>query len=292
MRRFVFRVDSSITIGTGHVYRCRVLARLLKKYNAEVLFVCRSFEGNLINLLSKEFEVLSLPSPAPQKTTSNTSYSDWLCCSQSQDVSDTLIALSTLNNPRIDALIVDHYSIDIEWESHFRANYLSQDNFNDFSIIVIDDLANRPHECDLLLDPNYFGDNTHSRYSKLVASDCKLALGPHYALLDPEFSLARKALSRSTYVRRVLLFFGGNDFYDLTTKVLRTLLIPKFSHIYFDIVIGSLSSNRSNIHELCAEHDNACIHENLPNLADLMVKSDLYIGSGGTTTHGSGVVSP
>ena len=67
MRRFVFRVDSSITIGTGHVYRCRVLARLLKKYNAEVLFVCRSFEGNLINLLSKEFEVLSLPSPAPQK---------------------------------------------------------------------------------------------------------------------------------------------------------------------------------------------------------------------------------
>ena len=94
--------------------------------------------------------MLSLPSPAPQKQHLILLIQIGFAGLNRMDVSDTLIALSTLNNPRIDALIVDHYSIDIEWESHFRANYLSQDNFNDFSIIVIDDLANRPHECDLL----------------------------------------------------------------------------------------------------------------------------------------------
>lgn len=57
--------------------------------------------------------------------------------------------------------------------------------------MVIDDLANRKHDCDLLLDQNFYLD-MNSRYEGLVPKHTKLLLGPKYALLREEFKLARK----------------------------------------------------------------------------------------------------
>ena len=64
MNRIIFRCDASLSIGTGHVMRCRVLARELQRRGAEVVFLCRRQAGDLISLLEKEFLVLVLLSQA------------------------------------------------------------------------------------------------------------------------------------------------------------------------------------------------------------------------------------
>lgn len=48
-------------------------------------------------------------------------------------------------------------------------------------------IADRPHDCDLLLDQNLYT-AMESRYENLVPSTCKKLLGPKYALLRPEFA--------------------------------------------------------------------------------------------------------
>ena len=47
--KIAIRVDSSVKIGTGHVMRCITLANSLRKNGAEVLFICRKHDGNMIN---------------------------------------------------------------------------------------------------------------------------------------------------------------------------------------------------------------------------------------------------
>jgi len=77
--------------------------------------------------------------------------------------------------------------------------------------MVIDDLANRPHDCDLLLDQNYYRD-LEKRYQGLVPSECVMLIGPDYVLLRPEFTLARQRLKvRDGSIRRFLIFFWGSD---------------------------------------------------------------------------------
>ena len=63
----VIRADASTQSGTGHVARCRTLADELRRRGANVVFVCRQLEGNLIDALrtaGHRVHALPLP-PAP-----------------------------------------------------------------------------------------------------------------------------------------------------------------------------------------------------------------------------------
>ncbi|NDC15757.1 MAG: hypothetical protein EBZ76_11475 [Synechococcaceae bacterium WB9_2_170] len=117
---------------------------------------------------------------------------------------------------------------------------------------MIDDLADRPHQADLLLDQNFFGEATEVRYSGLVPAHCCQLLGPHYALLGPEYAQLHPLVPPRMELRRVLVFFGGVDPANLTGRALEALQRPELAHLAVDVVLGLQSPHRQAVAELAA----------------------------------------
>ena len=115
----VFRCDSSLRIGTGHVMRCRTLARYLQKCGANIVFLCRPNSGDSIRILAKEFLYFPLYIESDIHNNSSSisfdSYSSWLGCSQDKDSIDSFECLQTIDCSIIRWIIVDHYSLDSVW---------------------------------------------------------------------------------------------------------------------------------------------------------------------------------
>ena len=269
----VFRVDSSQAIGSGHLVRCRTLAETLRSRGAEVQFICRQHSGNLIEWLSQAaFPVTVLPPPDRPETLME-DYAAWLGVPPTVDAAETIEALG---GDRPDWLIVDHYGIDRVWEQALRP-YVGQ-------ILAIDDLANRTHDCDVLLDQNLSVDG-EERYRPWVPPHCRQLLGPRYALLRPEYRAYRQTLpTRMGQVRRVLVFFGSTDPQNMTGKALAALDSPDFSDLAIDVVVGATSPHREMLEAEAARRSQVQLHYSRPHLADLMARADLAIGSGGTVS--------
>lgn len=261
-----FRVDASVEIGTGHIMRCLTFADSLKENGVKSTFICRELEGNLNELIEKrKYKVCRLPVYG----------NSMQIFDQELDAQQTL---SILGNEKtdVDWIIADHYLIDISWESHIRP-FVKK-------IMIIDDLADRFHDCDILLDQNYFS-NLERRYDGLVPSFCKKLLGPKFALLRPEFLKTREILkSRDGCIRRVLVFFGGSDPTHETEKVIEAFKKINRTDIIIDVVVGTANPNRVKIKELCRLHSNFNFYLQVENIAELMTQADLAIGSGGATT--------
>ena len=130
--RIVIRVDSSIEMGIGHVMRCLTLAEALKENNAQVEFICREHEGNLIDFIQvKGFKVYPLPiresfSEIPQSTSlkskSILNYAHWLGGSQQQDADLCKVILKKINP---DWVIVDHYALDETWQIKLQGVFIA-----------------------------------------------------------------------------------------------------------------------------------------------------------------------
>lgn len=169
--------------------------------------------------------------------------------------------------------IIDHYKIDERWERQIRA-FTS-------NIMVIDDLADRAHDCDLLLDQNVVP-NFERRYDQLVPANCVNLLGPQYLMMREEFITARANLrKRNDHVERLLVFMGGSDPTNETMKVLEALQLFKFMHI--DVVVGSSNVYKEQIEEICAQRG-YYFHCQINYMANLMQEADFAIGAGGATT--------
>ncbi|MDH4157931.1 MAG: UDP-2,4-diacetamido-2,4,6-trideoxy-beta-L-altropyranose hydrolase, partial [candidate division Zixibacteria bacterium] len=152
------------------------------------------------------------------------------------------------------------------------------------NIMVIDDLADRPHDCDLLLDQNYFADRT-TRYDGLLPQTCRVLLGPGFALLRTEFRQARaQAAVRDGTVRRVLIFISGADPTNETAKVLGAVRHIGHPDIQYDVVVGGSNRHTRELTERFGDAANIVFHRQVDNMARLMVLADLAIGGGGTTT--------
>jgi UDP-2,4-diacetamido-2,4,6-trideoxy-beta-L-altropyranose hydrolase len=289
MTTILIRADASLSIGSGHVMRCRTLARELQRRGASVTFLCRRQRGDLIGLLEKEFSVLALPelplaasqSPKGEPMQGRELYGAWLGCSQNQDAADCLQALQQAGIHSASWLVVDHYGLDSSWETLLLAG-LAGDAAT--RLLAIDDLADRPHQADLLLDQNVFGAETETRYAGLVPEQCRQLLGPHYALLGPEYAQLHPLVPPRMELRRVLVFFGGVDPAHLTGRALEALLAPELAHLAVDVVLGLQSPHRQAVADLVARRPHTTLHDPLPSLAGLIARADLAIGAGGATT--------
>jgi UDP-2,4-diacetamido-2,4,6-trideoxy-beta-L-altropyranose hydrolase len=280
----LFRCDASLLIGSGHVMRCRTLARELQRCGAQVFFLCRRQTGDLISLLEQEFTVLPLPElslSAAEGLQGRELYSAWLGCSQEHDAADCLQSLAQAGIKSASWLVVDHYGLEATWETLMLAA-LTGDAAP--RLLVIDDLADRPHRADLLLDQNFFGAETETRYAGLVPVHCRQLLGPHQALLGPEYAQLHPLVPPRTELRRVLVFFGGVDSENLTGRALEALMNPALADIAVDVVLGLQSTHRSAVEELVARRPYTTLHGQLPSLAGLIARADLAIGGGGATT--------
>lgn len=226
------------------------------------------------HIRSRGYEAHALPKPSENTSfTSELVHAQWLGVDWQADADQTRQALGSEG---LDWLIVDHYALDHRWESTLRSSCKR--------IMVIDDLADRQHDCDLLLDQNY--GSSAARYRGLVSADCSQCHGPEYALLKPVYAEWRSQLpARDGQVRRVLIYFGGGaDAANLTRLAVQAFQAPELVPIQLDIVVGAAYAHQLSLEELVTQSGNAIIHRQLPDLADLMAKADLAIGAGGATT--------
>jgi UDP-2,4-diacetamido-2,4,6-trideoxy-beta-L-altropyranose hydrolase len=276
-----FRVDASQLIGTGHVMRCLTLARELRGRGATCIFVCREHPGHLGGLIAQqEFEVRLLAGSSDKgspDTDVNAEgeplHSHWIGATWLQDARETA---ALLEGRKIDWLVVDHYGLDRRWEEALRPHC--------HRIFVIDDLADRPHACDLLLDQNIVG-GMQTRYEGLVPAHCCLLLGPHHALLQPEYGeLHDRVPPREGAVRRVLVYFGGADARNLTGMAVDAFVAIEAPEVTLDVVINPAGPHADAIRGKAASDARIALHEQLPSLAPLMVAADLAIGASGATT--------
>lgn len=278
----VIRTDASREIGTGHVMRCLTLSDRLKSSGATVRFICRPFEGNLIAFLRKRGHFVNilpaLNSPIGCDPARHpTSHGAWLGTSFQTDASDTLRALGQ-DVP--DWLIVDHYAIDRRWESLMRPHCQK--------ILAIDDLADRPHDCDVLVDQT-FG-RTAEDYRALVPNDCRVAAGATYALLRDEFAKIRdESLYRrrnDTEVKNILITMGGIDNGNATGLILDALKSCRLSpQIKLFIVMGGQSPWLTHVQEKAKNFPwLAEVIVDTSDMARLMSESDLAIGAAGSTS--------
>ena len=267
------RVDSPEQIGTGRLMRCLTLAERMKKDSAEIHFICRDLPGSLHHLvLEQGFSLHLLPRHKADMQLMN--YAAWLTVPQTVDAEETLVVLQQI--VRVTRLIVDSYALDISWESKMRP-------FTD-EIFVIDDLANRRHDCDVLLEQNFYRVMEH-RYDGLVPLYCKLLLGPCHALLRQEFYAVKKKLSpRGGHLRRILVFYGGSDLTRETEKAIHALIRLALPSVDVDVIVGGSNSRQSDIAELCSQYDFLHYYLQVDNIAEFMAKADLCLGAGGTTT--------
>ncbi|EJS45991.1 MULTISPECIES: UDP-2,4-diacetamido-2,4,6-trideoxy-beta-L-altropyranose hydrolase [Bacillus cereus group] len=277
-KKIAFRADASIEIGTGHIMRCLTLAHELRNKGVQVYFICRKLQGDLHQyILNKGFHVFVLDGDGENTnflSTENRSYLNWLKSHWFVDAQQTNGILSQL--PKCDWLIVDHYGLDNKWESALRKTVRK--------IMVIDDLANRMHDCDLLLDQNLY-DNLNDRYKDLIPEHSLVKLGPKYAILRPEFHAAKKiSRKRTGKIERIFIFFGGHDVTNETLKTLRALQNINKDNLKIDVVVGSQNPHKEDIQTYCKSVTNASYYCQIENMEELLVRADLGIGAGGTTT--------
>ncbi len=238
------RVDASTQIGSGHVMRCLTLAEELRRVGWEIGFVCRPMEGDLIALVRRHGFDVVEGEPKSIRP------SDWL--------------------------VVDHYGLGPEYESAMR-RFARR-------VMVIDDLGNRAHDCDLLLDQNLNAD-MESRYVACIPSAARALLGPKFALLRPEFTDARQRVNRTAHARRIFVFFGGGDTTNETLKALRALQRLAWpGGLALDILLGSSNPHRAAVEQLAAQIPQARVIIGTARISEWMLKADLALGAGGATT--------
>lgn len=282
---FVFRVDASIQMGNGHVMRCLTLADALTEKSGECYFICRQHLGNLISFIrDKGYTVFSLDSPKEVRHTAvevrGIDHAGWLGALQSDDAQESINAIQLIESlENIDWLIVDHYSLDYCWHQELREHT--------HKLMVVDDLADRQHDCDLLLDQTY--GRSEQDYRSLVPEPCEILTGSQYALLRPEFAKWREYSinrRRNPELKHLLITMGGVDKDNTTSNILTAIadsILPLDCQItvvmganapWIDCVKKQAESLKWNVE----------IKVNVENMAQLMSDSDLCIGAAGSTT--------
>lgn len=277
--RLVFRVDASINIGTGHVARCLTLANAFPQ--AEVAFLCRRTSGNMIAFIRAQgFSVLELP--AMQLKDETTAIESVL----SDDLQQTEAreCLNLLVEDDYSLLIVDHYRLSAAFSQMMRNKF--------HKVMIIDDLANRIHDADILLDQNLLP-AYQSRYQQLINEQTLTLLGPQYALLREEFYLLPPYIhdvprqGHPAPKLSILVFFGGSDADNVTRKALQgiCLLAAKGVLTWFevDVVLGGSNPWKERLYR---EFDDCAFlnwHVQCDYVAKLMAKATLALGAGGST---------
>ncbi|MBW3762564.1 UDP-2,4-diacetamido-2,4,6-trideoxy-beta-L-altropyranose hydrolase [Aeromonas jandaei] len=245
--KVAFRLDAGAEIGLGHLMRCLAIADRLHSAGAECHFLCHDLPAHLLALLRPHhhhpLSVLDDVGPLPGLQP------DWL--------------------------VFDHYQIDQRFETQLAVHC--------GRVLVIDDLADRPHHGQLLLDQGPL--RSAADYQSLAPADCRLLLGTDYALLRPAYrQLARQKVSRW---QRGLICFGGADPAGACLTTLNTLArLPWAKTISWTLVAGGANPFWPELEQRVAklaDLDLVLLRQS-DQMADLMSRHDFAIGAAGGMT--------
>lgn len=290
-----FRTDASLQMGSGHVMRCLTLADALKAKGAQCDFISRAHPGHLLEVICQRgYRVNSLAAPENKEndaiksstvTVQEVSQSQphepvhaaWLGSTWQADARETAAVLASLQP---DWLVVDHYAIDRRWEEALTIQYRQ--------LLIIDDLADRPHLGNVLLDQNL--GRQQEDYINLVPTACDVLTGPHYALLRPEFAALRPYSLRRRQagfdLQQLLISMGGVDQPNATLQVLQALKtcnLPPSCRI--TVVMGVTAPWLQSVQELATQMPWFTeVVVNVSDMAQRLADSDLAIGAAGMTS--------
>jgi UDP-2,4-diacetamido-2,4,6-trideoxy-beta-L-altropyranose hydrolase len=274
MLRIAIRVDASRAMSLGHLTRCLTLADALRVRGAEIVFLCAPSIEDWRDMIADRGHALRVLELAAREVKDDErgapAHADWLPWGWRSDAEATLAALVEMHP--VEQLVVDHYALDERWEQAVRAGAPR--------IIAVDDLADRRHDCDLLLDHNA-QDLTRDRYADLVPPAARRLIGPRYALLRPQFAAARGEHSRDGGVGRALVFMSATDAKGATLLALDALARGRLASIPVDIVIGRACQHLMAIEARAAERGQTTVHVDTTDMAVLCSGADLAIGAGG-----------
>lgn len=253
----VFRADGGPQLGGGHIARCLTLADELRRGGWTCAFaVSDETAATMPALAASGHGVLTLQADAAPESEAAAIAGRW------QDGADLLV--------------VDHYRRDAKFEAACRPWARK--------IVAFDDLADRPHDCDLLLDPTL--GRKPVQYNGAVGPACLLLLGPEYALLRPEFAAARPAaLARRKVpaLRRVLISFGSTDPVDASGACLDVIKRYGFD-VAVDVVLGAAAPRLERVRKQVAGLPRARLHVESGAMAQLMAEADWALGAAGATS--------
>ncbi|WP_261818004.1 UDP-2,4-diacetamido-2,4,6-trideoxy-beta-L-altropyranose hydrolase [Vibrio gallicus] len=265
---FVFRVDASVYIGSGHVMRCLVLADELAAQGHRVCFACLPQEGDMVTFIqNRGFKVISLTSLG--KSTPPKSDEDYLGWLQRPIEVDAHNFIQLIENA--DVVVTDHYAIGCEWQTIVRHHYQCK-------IVAIDDLK-RIHDSDLIID------QTLGRDSSEYSGDRAVLAGSQYSLISPHFSHVReKALEKTSYLVRpkVLVSMGGIDAPNATLRVLESL--SQRVDADFTVLLSPRAPHYYKVIAFCAKYENLTHIDFVQDMSQLMLLHDIAIGAPGSTT--------
>lgn len=286
MKLIAFRVDASLEIGTGHVMRCLTLANALREHGAECYFLCREHKGHLIEQIEIQgFQVFRLNYIRQTEIKKFVLTEDfalpyhahWLGAPWQTDAG---ACRSIFEDHVPDWLVVDHYALDARWEEDVCPAKTR--------LLVIDDLADREHLADLLLDQNL--GREAGDYTALVPTYCHCLIGPEFAVLRPEFaqwrevSLARRR--KQPRFKRLLVSLGGVDKNNVTGQVLKALKqcdLPDGCEI--SVIMGATMPwlNEVKVQASALPWPTEVV-VNVSDMARRMSEADLAIGAAGSTS--------
>jgi UDP-2,4-diacetamido-2,4,6-trideoxy-beta-L-altropyranose hydrolase len=264
--------------------RCLTLADELRHQGHQCRFISRDHQGHLGGFITRKgfaLDLLSIPDvpDVPDvdcRDGGETAHAHWLGVNWQIDAEQTLAALESIE---VYWLVVDHYALDARWEKRLAVVVKR--------ILVIDDLADRSHECDLLLDQNL--GRQEADYDQRVPADCERLIGPRYALLRPEFAKRREAsLQRlvKPKLKRILISLGGVDANNTSGKVLSALsdsTLPIITEL--DIIMGATSPHLEEVRKQAAQLPfQATVNVNVNDMAERMCRADISIGAAGSTS--------
>jgi UDP-2,4-diacetamido-2,4,6-trideoxy-beta-L-altropyranose hydrolase len=280
IKNFIFRVDASTEIGTGHVYRCLTLANYLKCQGFNCEFVCRNLEGNLAaEVADRGFKVRLQKKRALKKSLSSDypEHLRWLSVDWQIDLSETIDLISDLSDI---FLIVDHYGIERNWE-HEISKVVK-------GLMVIDDLSNRHHKCNILLDQNLKHD--YSNYDQFVSLETKKLFGPNYCLIRDEFSALQGYYGKTNLENlpfKILISMGGVDNNNYTLDILRNLDKSRIrKDLDLTVLVGVGYKFTSKLYRFAAtsrSRSNIKIVRNSNEVAKLLLENHLVIGAAGSS---------
>ncbi len=264
----IIRADASFSIGSGHIMRCLNLATMLKANGACIEFICRQEPGNMSEIIRQHgfnvsmIEIVS----GSQRQNHESLYPDW-----AEDAQQTSTIIQQ-KSEQVDWIIVDHYGLDIKWEQKLRA-YTQQ-------LFIIDDLVNRHHDCDILLDQNLHH-NAQRRYQILTPDTTTLLLGPRYALLNTQFNDPALQRQRTERLSTLLIYFGGSDPDHQIFKVISALNQVNFHNLSTTIVLGPVYPQPEKVEQAVKSVNNIQVLRTTQNMPKLMFEADLAIGTCG-----------
>jgi len=273
--RVAIRVDASTAMGLGHLKRCVSLGKALRALDAEVSFVTRDLGLDAAARLHGEgFEAFRLQGrehPAPAPASDDPPHAPWAGVTVMHDAAQTIAALSN-TAAQWDWVVVDSYAFDARWHRGVRDALGAR-------ICVIDDLADRALDCDLLVDHNA-ASNHRSKYAARTAARTRILGGPRFALLDPKYEHAAVHLVRPQ-VRSIGVFMGGTDPWNASIAAVRACRIGAAFDGPIEIATTRANPFLDELEALRRLDSGVSLLVDAPDLSEFFARHDLQIGAGG-----------